>query len=137
MAGLSSKTPKRHHGLSAATFTHLKKALEELITTCRCFTNPFSEQSNDLFNLVIKVVVPEKIKEVLCNQSQIGQKLFEAFVYDCIQSNKTNLRSPMKKHKLGTWKDTSKKMKLSAGDKVVELQEVISLFERMMVVCKP
>ena len=131
MAGLSSKTPKRHHGLSAVTFTHLRKALEDLITTCRCFTNPFSEQSNDPFNLVTKEVVPEEIKEVLCNQSQI------AFVYDCIQSNKTNLRSPMEKHKLGTWKDTSKNMKLSAGDKVVELQEDISLFERMMMVCKP
>ena len=97
------------------------------------FTNPFSEQSNDLFNLVTKEVVPEKIKEVLCNQNQIGQKLFEAFVCDCIQSNKINLWSTMKKHQLGTWKDMDKKMKLSAGDKVVELQENRSLFARMMV----
>ena len=42
----------------------------------------------------------------------------------------------MKKHKLGTWKDMGKKMKLSAGDKVVEQQEERSLFTRMMVVCK-
>ena len=83
----------------------------------RCFTNPFSEQSNDLFNLVTKVVVPEKIKKDLCNQSQIGQKLFEAFVCDRIQSNKTNLWASMKKHTLSTWKDMGKKMKLSAGDK--------------------
>ena len=136
MAGLSSKTPRRHHALSAATFTHQEKALEDLIAMFRCFTNPFSEQSNDLFNLVTKVVVPEKIKEDLCNQSQIGQKLFEAFVCDRIQSNKTNLWAPMKKHKLSTWKDMAKKMKLSAGDKVVELQEDRSLFARMMVVCK-
>ena len=60
----------------------------------------------------------------------------EAFVSERIQSNKTNLWSPMKKHKLGTWKDMGKKMKLSAGDKVVELQEDRSLFARMMVVCK-
>ena len=52
MAGLFSKTSKRHHTLSAATFTHLEKALEDLITTFRCFTHPFSEQSNDLFNLL-------------------------------------------------------------------------------------
>ena len=58
MAGLSSKTPKRHHALSAATLTHQEKALEDLITTFRPFTNPFSEQSNDLLNLVTKVVVP-------------------------------------------------------------------------------
>ena len=52
MAGLSSKTPKRHHAISATTFTHQEKALVDLITTFRCFTIPFSEQSNDLFNLV-------------------------------------------------------------------------------------
>ena len=136
MAGISLKTPKRHHALSAATFTHQKKTLEDFITTCRCFTNPFSEQSNDLFNPVTKEVVPEKIKEVLCNQSQTSQELFEAFVCDCIQSNKINLWSPMKKHQLGTWKGMDKKMKLSAGDKVVELQEDRSLFARIVVVCK-
>lgn len=75
MVGLSSKTSRRH-----------------LITTLRYFADPFSEQSNDLFNLVTEVVVPEKIKEDPCNhESHIGQKLFEAFLCDRIQSNKTNL----------------------------------------------
>ena len=119
VVGLSSKIPRRH-----------------LITTLRCFTNQFSEQRNDLFNLVTQVVVPQKIKEDLCNQSHIGQKLFEAFLCDRIQSNKTNLWAPMKKHKLSTWKDMGKKMKLTTGDTVVKLQEDRSLFARMMLVCK-
>ena len=42
----------------------------------------------------------------------------------------------MKKHKLSTWKDMGKKMKLTTGDTVVELQEDRSLFARMMLVCK-
>ena len=42
----------------------------------------------------------------------------------------------MKKHKLSTWKDMGKKMKLWAGDKAVEQQEDRSLFVRMMVVFK-
>ena len=42
----------------------------------------------------------------------------------------------MKKHTLSTWKDMGKKMKRSAGDKVVELQEDRSLFAQMMMVCE-
>ena len=64
--------------------------------------------------VVTKVVMPEKIKD-LCNQSQIGQ--IEAFVCNCIQSNKTNLWSPTKKHKHTTWKDMGKKIKLSLETK--------------------
>ena len=39
------------------------------------FTNPFIEQSNDLFNLVKKVVMPSKVKDDLLEQRVIGQKL--------------------------------------------------------------
>ena len=73
MVGLSSKTRRQHHAVSAATLTHQEKALEDLITTFRCFTNPFSEQSNDQFNLITKVVMPEKFKEDLCNQSHMAR----------------------------------------------------------------
>jgi hypothetical protein len=42
----------------------------------------------------------------------------------------------MKKLNLNTWKSTNKETKVTTGDKVIELQEDISLFARMMVVCK-
>ena len=44
MAGLSSKTPKRQRALSATTFTHLEKALEDLITTFRCLPIHFQSK---------------------------------------------------------------------------------------------
>ena len=51
----------------------------------------------DLFNLVTKVVLPEEVKDDLCNLSAIGFKLFTAFVKERIQIGKDNLWSPMKK----------------------------------------
>ena len=32
------------------------------------FTNPFSDTHTDLFNLVTKVVMPETVKEDLCEE---------------------------------------------------------------------
>ena len=42
----------------------------------------------------------------------------------------------MKKRKLVTWKTSAKAVKVTAADKIVELQEDRSLFARMMMVCK-
>ena len=136
MADLTSNSPNQHHDLSNSTTTHQDKALEGLTNTLRSLTNPFTEQNYDLFNLVTKIIVPEKVKEAFVNQSQIGHELYGTFVRDRIQSQKTNLWSPLKKHHLRTWKDMGKKGKLSTGDKVVEIRQDRSLFARMMVVCK-
>ena len=44
MAELTLKSPNRHHDLSNSTSTHQDKALEELTSIPRSFTNPFTEQ---------------------------------------------------------------------------------------------
>ena len=77
-----AKEGTHHHTLSASVISREEKNIEQLVTTMENFTNPFIEQSNDLFNLVIKVVMPSKVKEDLLEQSEIGQKLFETFVKD-------------------------------------------------------
>ena len=78
--------------------------------------------------------MPEKVKEDLCNQSEIGQTQFNTFVEGRIQSGKVNLWSPTKKRKLLTWKSNAKVV--STKEKLVELKEDRSLFARMMMVCR-
>lgn len=80
----------------ASVISREEKNLEKLVTTLENFTNPFIEQSNDLFNLVTKFVTPSKVKKDLLEQSEIGQNLFEKFVKDRIQSGEINLWSLMK-----------------------------------------
>ena len=77
------------------------------------------------FELVTKVVLPEEVKDDLCNQSSIGLKLFTVFIEERIQTGKENLWSPMKKQKLLIWKTTGEKIKVSVDNNVnvVELQE--------------
>ena len=78
----------------------------------------------------------DNIREDMCNQSVIGQTLFDMFVKERIQSEKVNLWSTMKKRKLCSWKTNAKKVKVSTKEKVIELREDRSLFAWMMMVCE-
>ena len=136
MAGTTpAKEATHHHNLSASVISREEKNIQQLVTTMENFTNSFIEQSNDLFNLVTKVVMPSKVKEDILEQSEIGQKLFETFIKDRIRTGKINLWSPMKKRKLQTWKTMGRKIKVSSAGQIVELQEDRNLFARMMVIC--
>ena len=70
MAGTSSKKGKHHDAITSVR-NRQEKNIEQLVDCINRFTNPFSEESEDLFNLVTKVVMPEKVKEDLCQQSVI------------------------------------------------------------------
>ena len=86
MAGTSTANQStHHHSLSASRLSHKEKNIEKLSNTMESFTNPFKQESNKLFNLVTKVVVPEKVQKDLVGQNEIGQKLFDTFVRDRIQ----------------------------------------------------
>ena len=111
-----AKEGSHHHTLSTPVMiSREEKNIEQVITTIQNFTNPFIEQSNGLFHVVTKVVMPSKDKKDLLEQSEIGQKLFETFVKDRIKSGNINRWSSMKKRKLQTWKTTGKKIKVSSA----------------------
>ena len=99
------------------------KDVAQLTATIERFMNPFSDAHTDLFNLVNKAVMPETVKKDLGKQSEIGRRLFDCFLKERVQSGKVNLWSPMKKRKLLTWKTSAKAGKVTAADKIVELQE--------------
>lgn len=135
MVGLSrQKRAKEHHNRSTAVLLREERNVKKLTATIERFTNPFTEESDHLFNLVTKVA--EKVKDDLCGQSVIGRKLLETFVNERIKSDKVNIWSKMKEKKLLTWRSNGKKVRVSLKDKVVELQEDRNLFARLMIVAK-
>ena len=70
MAGKSSKKGKHHDAINSVR-TREEKNIEQLVDSINRFTNSFSERSEDLFNLVTKVVMPERVKEDLCQQDVV------------------------------------------------------------------
>ena len=135
MAGRSSKKGKHHDAITSVR-TRQEKNIEQLVDCINRFTNPFSEESKDLFNLVTKVVMPEKVNEDLCQQSVIENRMLCRFVEDRIKSNKCSIWSLMKKRKLNIWKSTTKTLKVKINENVIELKEDRSLFAGMCVVAK-
>ena len=107
MAGVLPNTRIHHHDLSTAILECHERNIEKLTSTLRSFTNPFAEDSEDLFNLITKAVMPDKVQDDLCRQSEIGRMMFDVFVAERIKTGKTNLWSPMKKRRLNTWKSLS------------------------------
>ena len=61
MAGTSSKKGKHRDAITSVR-TRQERNIEQLVDCINVFTNPFSEESEDLFNLVTKVVMSEKVK---------------------------------------------------------------------------
>jgi len=114
MAGLSrQKKAKEHHNLSTVVLVREERNVKKLRATTERFTNPFTEESDDLFDLATKVDVTEKVKDDLCGQNVIGRKLLETFVNERIKSDKVNVWSKMKKKKLLTWRSNGKKVRIS------------------------
>ena len=136
MAGPIRAGEARHHALSPAVQLRHNRNVEALTSTLRSFTDPFADDCDELFNLVTKKVMPEDVKEDLCQQPVIGEKLLKAFISTRIVSGETNLWAPMTKCNLKTWKTTGKKLKLAVEEKVVELREDRNLFARMLIVSK-
>ena len=69
MAGLHPAAKESHHALSASNKNRQNKAIDDLTATMKTFTNPFTEDSDESFNLVTKAVMPEKVSTDLCRQS--------------------------------------------------------------------
>ena len=136
MADYTFNTKMSHHALSDSAVRRQERNISVLIQTMKSFTNPFTEESEELRNLVTKAVMPDNVTKDLCTQSTIGNKLFEDFVANRIKTNTTNLWAPMKKYQLQTWKSMGKRMKLKLGLKVVELKEDRSPFARLQLVAK-
>ena len=136
MAAVASKSHTRHHSDTLAVLSREDKNVQMLTETIEKFSNPFTEEGQDLFNIVTKVVMPDSIKEDICDQPIIGQRLFDTFVTERIKTGKINIWSTIKKRKLGTWKTNAKKINISTKGKLVELREDRSLFARLLVACR-
>ena len=122
LAGMSSPIEMHHHGLSISVLTRQEKNIKELTSTIQGFTNPFTENDKDLCYIVTKAVMPDVRTDVV-SEPQIGNNLAETFIAERLTSGKVNLWSPMKKRQLKTWRSAGMKMKITAGDKIVELQQ--------------
>lgn len=124
MAGASSKTPVRHHDITNAVKTREAKSIQQLSSSIQSFVNPFTEEGLDLYNLVTKVRMTKEVQKDICEQSSIGNELFDNFLKERIQTTTKSIWAPLKKRKLLTWKTTRKTIRVKTQEKIVELKKI-------------
>ena len=88
MVGGIASTTKYHHALSQSILTKQEHNIDALkVMICR-FTNAFvADCDGTIFNVVTKQVVPGAVKEDMCEQRVIRNKLFDEFVAQRITSS--------------------------------------------------
>lgn len=136
MVGVSSTTQTKHHALSKSFNLKTNKNIEGLTATLHSCTNPFAEESQDLFNLATKEVMPDEVKEEMCRQSDTGKQLLDDFVKERIKERNINLWAPMKKCKMQTFKRNGKTLTVASADGPIKLKEDRNLFARLLLVTK-
>ena len=136
MAGMRSTEAKQHHDLMGTKARQQEDNVTALTDTIKKCIDPFSDQCDEVINILTKAIMPEKIQQDIVRRNEIGQVMYAAFVTDRITGNSINLWSPMKKCKLLTWSSSAVTAKIKDGDKIIELREDRALFARLLVVSK-
>ncbi|MEW8548339.1 MAG: hypothetical protein AB2693_32955 [Candidatus Thiodiazotropha sp.] len=136
LGNIKTETVTQHHESSPAFAKNQNDKVMKLKKTIAIHTNPFHAEGDELFTLVTKTVMPEKVTQDLINADQIGLSKHTSFVQRRIASNTENIWAPMKKTNLSVWKSVNKKTKMKVADQVVELKSERSLFARLVVVAK-
>lgn len=88
--------------MSEAVQNRQERNGQQLVKTLRRFRNPFTEDCEDICNIVTDAVLPENARDDVSNSNEIGQCMFDEFVSQRIKTGEVNLWAPMKKLKLYT-----------------------------------
>ena len=81
MAGLFSKPQGKYHNLTAFVSRQEGRGIDRLLTRCG-FADPFKYEIAELYNLVSIFKMPERVRNDICQQSEIGRSLYETFLKD-------------------------------------------------------
>ena len=134
MVGGIASTTKHHHTLSQSILTKQEHNIDALkVTICR-FTSPFvADCDGTLFNVVTKQIVPDAVKEDMCEQRAIVNKLFDEFVAQRIT---ISAKTSGLQWRNVTWRLCGKTMKMTADNKVLELKDDRNLLARLLLMSK-
>ena len=90
------------HELLRAILKMQAKNAQKLVSITKGFINTFSNQENDIINLVTKAVMLEKIKQDIC-LTEVEVSKMETLIQQRIITEQVNIWAKMQKVLLQTW----------------------------------
>ena len=93
-----------HHDFSDPVQGNFHKDVKSLLSVLEDFGNPFEEDSNDLFDLETKIVIPEIVAQKLHELENIRDKQFWDFIENRDWKQSVPLSDTISKSKLSLYK---------------------------------
>ena len=122
---------KQHHQLAGSISSRCYNDVSKLITVYENHEVDFSN-TDDVFNIVTKVVLPPSKASIFLAHDYIGEELYIKFKEERLQGDRS-VWDPMKKRKMPTFADTSKSFKTKVDDKIVEIKEEKRLLAKFVI----
>ena len=97
---------KQHHQLTGSISSRCYNDVSKLITVYENHEVDFSN-TDDVFNIVRKVVLPPSKASIFSAHDSIGEELYNKFKEERLQGDRS-VWDPIKKRKMPTFTDTSK-----------------------------
>ena len=99
---------------------------------CHCFDS----DETDLYNILTKKVMDEKISKEILVGDKIGQNMFKEFVKGHMTDGKVSIWSPVKRRNIGTFKSANAVSDMKAGDKLIKIKKERGLLQRFIVAAR-
>jgi len=96
MAGSLKAPENKHHDLSLAVWTRQEENVTRLKNVLRSSMDPMKYESEDLSNIITKVVMPAQIQKDVCSRDDTGQQEYARFVQERINTNEVSVWARMK-----------------------------------------
>ena len=94
------------------------------------------EDEDEIYNLLTKEVMTEKVSKDILERYEIGQRMFVEFATERLTEGRLCVWDKMTKKKLKTFKTSNATVEINAGGKLVKIKEERGLLQRLIVISR-
>ncbi|KAJ8030343.1 hypothetical protein HOLleu_26730 [Holothuria leucospilota] len=130
------QTDVRHHKQLPSVQKSFASDLNNAISSFEKLGNPFAEDSNDLYVLDTKVIMPDEVIATMESMEETGKTQFDGFVEKQIKDPSVNFYDNISKNNLPLFKSKSKKTPRKSQAKITIMKSNVELFSRLYISCQ-
>ncbi|KAJ8031728.1 hypothetical protein HOLleu_25018 [Holothuria leucospilota] len=130
------QTDVRHHEQLPSVKKSFASDLNNAISSFEKLGNPLAEDSNDLYVLDSKVIMPDEVIATMRSVEETGKTQFDGFVEKRIKDPSVNFYDNISKNHLSLSKSKSKKTPGKSQAKITNMKSNVELFSRFYISCQ-
>ena len=127
---------REHHDFSDCVQSIFHKEVKSLLSALEDVGNPFDDDSNDIFDLETKIVVPETIGQNLYKLENVEEKQFRDFIEQRVWKRSVLLSDTISKNKLSLFKTVGSYSASRKDEQLITAKYNVSLFSRLFIACQ-